>query len=81
MRQAVIYEFVPGSPARQFWVSERSCITAEVWFQGRVIAAGVWQVDWSERQQRYRLRPVCATRLEISQPEEGVSPDRGGEAE
>jgi hypothetical protein len=32
--EALAYEFVSGSPAQQFWVSERSCIIAEVWFGG-----------------------------------------------
>lgn len=66
--EAVGYEIVSGSPALQFWVGEHSCIIAEVWSQGRVIAAGVWQVNWLESQQRYTLRRVCSTELEMSQP-------------
>lgn len=75
--EAVAYELLPGSPARQFWVSEHSCIIAEVWLQGRVIAAGVWQVDRIESLERYTLRCLCSTGLEIRAPEEGLRrPDR-----
>ncbi len=71
--EAVAYEFVSGSPALHFWVGEHSCITVEVWSQGRVIAAGIWQVGWLLGQQGYVLQTICSTKLEINQPEERFS--------
>jgi hypothetical protein len=73
--EAPAYEFISGSPALKLWVGEHSCIIAEVWSQGRVIAAGVWQVDWLESQQSYTLRRICSTELEISQPVGRPNPD------
>jgi hypothetical protein len=78
--EAQVYEFLPGSTALQFWVGEDSCIIAEVWSEGGVIAAGVWQVSWLESQQRYTLRTICSTEMDISQPAERPNPDRGAEA-
>lgn len=75
--EAMIHEFTPGSPPATFWTSECSCLIVEAWFRGRVIAAGVWQVNRIESQERYALRCLCSTGLEIRVPEEGLQrPDR-----
>ena len=59
------YDFTLSSPVYQLSVTRRAAFALEAWSSGRVIAGGVWQLIWSQDDQRYTFQTVSATGIDL----------------